>query len=88
MNNLKEIYEEVAVFSKDSYETNHKLGIGFEARIGNGKLMVLALDTKKEMEKRPATQQLLVSIDRYVKSDRFNPQVDVEASFIESFLRK
>ena len=72
----------------DSYETNHKLGIGFEARIGNGKLMVLALDTKKEMEKRPATQQLLVSIDRYVKSDRFNPQVDVEASFIESFLRK
>ena len=25
MNNLKEIYEEVAVFSKDSYETNHKL---------------------------------------------------------------
>ena len=72
----------------DSYETNHKLGIGFEARIGYGKLMVLALDTKKEMEKRPATQQLLVSIDRYVKSDRFNPQVDVEASFIESFLRK
>ena len=40
------------------------------------------------MEKRPATQQLLASIDRYVKSDRFNPQVDVEASFIESFLRK
>ena len=25
MNNLKEIYEEVAVFSKDSYETNYKL---------------------------------------------------------------
>ncbi|KAA4671956.1 hypothetical protein F3B49_20595, partial [Bacteroides ovatus] len=64
------------------------LGIGFVARIGNGKLMVLALDTKNEMEKRPAAQQLLVSIDRYVKSDRFNPQVDVEASFIESILRK
>lgn len=25
MNNLKEIYEEVAVFSKDCYEANHKL---------------------------------------------------------------
>ena len=72
----------------DSYETNHKLGIGFEAKVGNGKLMVLALDTKKEIEKRPATQQLLVSIDRYVKSDRFSPQVKVEESFIESFLRK
>ena len=72
----------------ESYETNHKLGIGFEAKVGNGKLVVLALDTKKEMEKRPATQQLLVSIDRYVKSDRFSPQVKVEESFIESFLRK
>lgn len=25
MNNLKEIYEEVAVYSKDTYEANHKL---------------------------------------------------------------
>ncbi|WP_455592723.1 sugar-binding domain-containing protein [Bacteroides sp.] len=72
----------------DSYDSNKKLGIGFEAKVKNGKLLVLALDTQKNMEERPATQQLLSSIDRYVKSARFNPQVTIDESFIESFLIK
>jgi hypothetical protein len=72
----------------DSYDNNQKLGIGFEAKVGNGKLLVLAVDTKKEMDERPATRQLLVSIDDYVKSAGFNPQVAVEESFIQSFLMK
>ncbi len=72
----------------DSYETNHKLGIGFEARIGNGKADGVGTGYKERNGETACHQQLLVSIDRYVKSDRFNPQVDVEASFIESFLRK
>jgi hypothetical protein len=46
------------------------------------------VDTKKDMDKRPATQQLLRSIDNYVKSDKFHPQVAVEESFIRSFLTK
>lgn len=72
----------------DSYDSNEKLGIGFEARVNGGKLLVLAVDTKKDMDKRPATRQLLHSIDNYVKSDKFLPQVDVEESFIQSFLMK
>lgn len=72
----------------DSYDSNKKLGIGFEAKVNGGQLLVLALDTQKKMEERPATQQLLNSIDRYVKSDQFNPQVAVKESFIESFLIK
>lgn len=70
----------------DSYDSNRKLGIGFEARVGGGKLLVLALDTQKDMNKRPATCQLLESIDRYVKSEKFNPQVELDAAFIDSFL--
>lgn len=72
----------------DSYDSNRKLGIGFEAKVDGGKLLVLALDTQKDMDKRPATRQLLESIDRYVKSGKFNPQVEVKESFIESFLTK
>lgn len=72
----------------DSYDSNEKLGIGFEAIVNGGKLLVLAVDTKKDMDKRPATRQLLHSIDNYVKSDKFLPQVDVEESFIQSFLMK
>lgn len=70
----------------DSYDSNRKLGIGFEARVGGGKLLVLALDTQKDMNKRPATCQLLESIDRYVKSEKFNPQVELDTVFIDSFL--
>lgn len=72
----------------DSYDNNAKLGIGFEAKVNGGKLLVLAVDTKKDMDKRPATQQLLKSIDDYVKSDKFSPQITVEESFIQSFLIK
>lgn len=72
----------------DSYDSNKKLGIGFEAKVKSGKLLVLALDTQKKMEERPATQQLLSSIDRYVKSGKFNPQTEVNEEFIESFLIK
>ena len=70
----------------DSYDSNRKLGIGFEARVGGGKLLVLALDTQKDMNKRPATCQLLESIDRYVKSEKFNPQMELDTAFIDSFL--
>lgn len=72
----------------DAYNSNKKLGIGFEAKVGNGKLLVLAVDTKKKIEERPATVQLLKSVDCYVKGDKFNPQVEVEEAFIESFLTK
>lgn len=72
----------------DSYDNNQKLGIGFEAKVKNGQLLVLAVDTKKNIDKRPATRQLLKSIDSYVKSNKFNPQIQVDESFIRSFLIK
>ena len=53
-----------------------------------GSLLVLAVDTQKNINERPATQQLLESIDRYVKSDKFAPQITVDESYIESFLKK
>ncbi|MFV0390424.1 MAG: sugar-binding domain-containing protein [Paludibacteraceae bacterium] len=70
----------------DSYDNNEKLGIGFEVKMDKGKLLVLALNTEKDMENRPATMQLLKSIDMYVKSDKFNPDVTVDEDFIQSFL--
>lgn len=72
----------------DAFNSNQKLGIGFEAKVRNGKLLVLAVDTKKKIEERPATRQLLKSIDLYVKSNKFNPRVILDESYIESFLKK
>lgn len=87
---MKDVPNELRPFIQviDAYDNNEKLGIGFEAKVGNGKLLVLAVDTQKKMDERPATRQLLNSIDKYVKSDKFNPTVEVKEAFIESFLNK
>lgn len=72
----------------DSYDSNKKLGIAFEAKVNGGKLLVLTMDTKKDWEKRIAAHQLLKSIDNYVKSDAFNPTVELDESFMETILKK
>ena len=64
--------------SVDTYEVNRKLGVSFEARVGSGKLFVLVVDPVKDIEKRPAMQQLLTSVRNYVASDRFAPTVTLQ----------
>lgn len=59
--------------SVDTYEHNRKLGICFEVRVGKGKLLVLCTDMEKDMDKRPATRQLLRSVDQYVSGADFAP---------------
>ncbi len=72
----------------DSHDNNQKLGIGFETKINKGKLLVLVLDIKTDIEKRPAAVQLFNSILNYAKGTEFNPKTEIEESFIESFLIK
>ena len=71
INELKELTP--VIQSVDTYEFNRKLGIAFEAQVENGKLFILAVDPDKDIEKRPATRQLLTSVMNYVASERFNP---------------
>lgn len=44
----------------------------------SGKLFVLVVDPVKDIEKRPAMQQLLTSARNYVASDRFVPTVTLQ----------
>lgn len=64
--------------SVDTYEVNRKLGIAFEATVGKGRLFVLAVDAHKNIDKRPATRQLLQSVSHYVASDKFAPKVALQ----------
>lgn len=64
--------------SIDTYEENRKLGIAFEACVGQGKLFVLCADVQKSIEKRPAMRQLLRSLKNYVASARFNPTTELK----------
>ena len=68
----------------DSFDSNKKLGIGFEARACGGRIIVLALDTEKDIDIRPATRQLLHSIDMYVRDGEFNPSVEISEQDLRS----
>ena len=71
INNLKNITP--IIQSIDSYETNRKLGLAFEANVDAGKLFVLSVDPGKDIDKRPAMSQLLNSVKKYVASGNFKP---------------
>ena len=59
--------------SVDTYEQNRKLGIAFEANVDRGRLFVLCVDAPADLTDRPATRQLLHSVEAYVASDAFRP---------------
>ena len=50
----------------------------------SGKLFVLVVDPVKDIEKRPAMQQLLTSARNYVASDRFAPTVTLQLYELEA----
>lgn len=64
--------------SIDSYETNHKLGIAFEARVGKGRLFVLSVDWEKGKQTL-AMSQLMSSVKKYVASENFMPSAQLSA---------
>jgi hypothetical protein len=57
----------------DNFERNHKLALAFEARVGDGRLLVCS-GSLLEQPDRPECRQLLHSLQRYAASDRFQPK--------------
>lgn len=62
----------------DNFERNHKLGFLFECRVLKGKLLACALDADRVRE-TPEGRQFLFGLSRYMRSEAFKPQVEVEA---------
>lgn len=83
---LQDFSSEIVPFIQviDSFDCNRKLGIGFEASVCGGKLLVLAMDAEKDIDKRPAARQLLRSIDKYVRGDGFAPRAVVDIEELQS----
>jgi hypothetical protein len=72
----------------DTWFLSRKLGVLFEAKVGKGRLMVTSIDLEHGMDKRPAARQLLYSIEKYISSDRFNPQTEVDIEIILDLMRR
>jgi hypothetical protein len=72
----------------DDWNTNRKLGLVFEARVGRGKLLVCSIDLRSNRDKRPAARQMFYSLLKYMESGRFAPRHSAEIELIHSLFRK
>ncbi|BDI29000.1 beta-galactosidase [Capsulimonas corticalis] len=70
----------------DNFDRNHHLGALFEARVGQGRIVVSSLNLWDEGAKRSAPAQLLHSIYAYMDSPRFHPQNDLSFEAIGKLL--
>ena len=61
----------------DNFERNHKLGILFEGKAGNGKLLICT-SRLSEISSYPEIKQFIKSITDYVSSDSFNPGMELD----------
>ncbi len=72
----------------DDWNTNRKLGLVFEAKVANGKLLVCSIDLRSNLDKRPVAQQMLHSLLEYVDSPAFVPEFSLDIEEIRSLLKK
>lgn len=64
-----------------------KIGLVFEAKVGKGSLLVSGADLRNDLDKRPVARQLLYSLQQYVNSDEFAPDVAVDAAVIDTLFK-
>jgi len=72
----------------DDWNSNRKLGLLFEAKVGKGKLMVCSMDLKSNLENRPVARQMLRSLAQYMDSDAFHPKYKMDIKLIQDLLKK
>ncbi|MDY2661109.1 MAG: Ig-like domain-containing protein [Bariatricus massiliensis] len=65
-------------------DLDDRLGTLFEAKVGKGKLVVSSIDLLNK-ESAPA-KQLLYSVKKYMSSDKFKPEVELEAEYVRTLL--
>jgi hypothetical protein len=70
----------------DTWFENRRLALAFESKTAKGKLMVCSIDMKDKIDERPVTKQLLISMLKYMNSDSFNPQTEVEFKEIKALI--
>jgi hypothetical protein len=61
----------------DDWFTNRDLALIFEAKVGNGKIIVSGTDLTTGLENRPEARQLSHSLLNYMQSDTFAPKINI-----------
>lgn len=74
------------VWAIDDWNRNYKLGVIFECAVGEGKLLVSAIDVTKQNDVNPVTRQLRYSLLNYMSTDCFQPNVPVSPGEMQTLL--
>ena len=61
----------------DDWFTARKLGLVFEAKVGQGRLIVCSIDLDRDVDSSPVARQFRHSLFKYAASDRFQPGTSV-----------
>ena len=72
----------------DTWFEARRLGLLFQGKVGEGKIVVTSSDLGDNLEHRPAAKQLYISVLNYMQSDLFNPAVNVELESISKLWRE
>jgi hypothetical protein len=68
----------------DDWVTNRRLALLFEARVGNGKVVVSGTDLVNDLADRPEARQLRASLLGYMASEEFDPSFRLEMEDLTS----
>lgn len=67
----------------DTWFLNRRLAMIFEAKVGNGKLIVSSANLSSDLKDMPSAQQLYYSLQKYMVSDQFNPEFSVDFNVVK-----
>lgn len=85
LNDAPEGYRPI-VQAIDNFERNYRLGVIFESRVGQGCLLVCAIDLETDLENRPAARALKQSLFDYMSGPSFNPPCELDARMLDTVL--
>jgi len=75
---------EPVVWAIDDWNRNYKLGVIFECAVGDGRLLISAIDVTKPSDSNPVARQLRRALLNYMASDCFMPNVPVTREQLRS----
>ena len=71
----------------DNFARNHKLGMIFETKYGKGSALICAIDLLN-LQDKPEARQLYHSMLKYVESDRFSPDKELNRELLDKIIPK
>ena len=70
----------------DDWNTNRRLGLVFECRVGRGKLLICSADLSSDLSRRDSARQLRASLLAYASGNDFNPSVELSRAQLQETL--